>query len=133
MRASAEELAQVPGVGPEIAESVARFFANASNRRVVRRLMSAGVLAEEPRATERRHGKLSGKTFVLTGTLDRFTRDEARAVIEARGGRVTQTVSPRTDYVVAGASPGAKLAAARRLGVPALDEATFRALLQRAA
>ncbi len=133
MGAPADELAQVPGIGPEIAESVVKFFANGSNRRVVRRLVSAGVLTEERRAIQPRRGRLSGKTFVLTGTLERFTRDQARAVIEEHGGRVTETVSPRTDYVVAGASPGAKLAAARRLGVRMLDEAAFAALMPRAA
>jgi DNA ligase (NAD+) len=111
---------------------VARFFANAGNRRVIRRLVSAGVLTEEPSAAAR-PGKLSGKTFVLTGTLERFTRDQARAAIEGQGGRVTWTVSRRTDFVVAGTSPGAKLAAARRLGVPTLDEAAFVALLRQAA
>jgi DNA ligase (NAD+) len=132
MVVSAEELAKVPGVGSEIAESVVKFFADASNRRVVRRLASAGVLTEEPAASERREGPLSGKTFVLTGALERFTRDDAKALIERRGGRVTETVSLKTDYAVVGAAPGEKLAAARRLGVATLDEDAFAALVQSA-
>jgi DNA ligase (NAD+) len=106
-----------------------RFFANANNRRVVRRLMSAGVLAEEPRATERRHGKLSGKTFVLTGGLSAMTRTEAQRRIEALGGRVVSSVSKETDFVVVGTEAGSKLAKAEKLGVPRLDEDAFVRML----
>jgi DNA ligase (NAD+) len=128
--AAPNRLARVPGIGPKIAESVAKFFAEGSNRRVVRRLASAGVLTEETAASGREGGPLTGKTFVLTGTLRRFTRDEAKGLIEERGGRITETVSPRTNYVVVGAAPGEKLAAARRLGVATLDEPAFVALVQ---
>jgi DNA ligase (NAD+) len=128
--AAPTRLARVSGIGPKIAESVAKFFAEGSNRRVVRRLASAGVLTEETAASGREGGPLTGKTFVLTGSLRRFTRGEAKGLIAERGGRVTETVSPRTNYVVVGAAPGEKLAAARRLGVATLDEPAFVALVQ---
>jgi DNA ligase (NAD+) len=127
-RASAEELAAVPGVGPRIAESVVKFFADAGNRRLLRRLEAAGVSTVEhaPAAA----GPLRGRTFVLTGTLPGLSREEARALIERHGGRVTDRVSRRTDYLVVGDAPGGKLAEARRLGVPCLDEAGLRRLTE---
>jgi DNA ligase (NAD+) len=124
MRAPAAELSAVAGVGPAIAESVVKFFADAGNRRVVERLRAAGVATTEPRAV-RAPGPLAGQTFVLTGSLGRLTREEARARIEARGGRVTDTVSRKTDYLIVGAAPGRKLDLARRQGVATLGEAEF--------
>jgi DNA ligase (NAD+) len=121
--ASAQELAAVPGVGPRIAESVATSLREENNRRVLERLRLAGVTTSE--AAGRHDGPLAGKTFVLTGELERFTRAMARERIERLGGRVTDSVSGNTDYLVVGRSPGRKLGQARRLGVRTLDERAF--------
>jgi DNA ligase (NAD+) len=122
------ELAAVPGVGPRIAESVARFFADAGNRRLCRRLEAAGVRVDEPVA--RAAGRaLAGQTVVLTGALAGITRDEARRLVEAQGGRVASAVSKHTDVVVVGEAPGSKLGAARRLGIRIIDERRFRRLV----
>jgi DNA ligase (NAD+) len=126
--ASAAELAAIPGVGPTIAESVARFFADAGNRRTLRRLVGAGVAIVEPRMV--RGGRLAGKSFVLTGALTGVTRDEAVDLLARLGARVTGSVSRKTDYVVVGERPGEKLQAARRLGVPTLHEREFLAMVR---
>jgi DNA ligase (NAD+) len=128
MRATAADLAAVPGIGPRVAGSVARFFAAPANRRLCQRLRAAGVRLDEPGARQAA-GTLSNRTFVLTGALAGYTRDQARRLIEARGGRVADAVTGRTDAVVAGERPGAKLAAARRLGIRVLDEPAFRRLI----
>jgi DNA ligase (NAD+) len=129
MAATREALEAVPGVGPTIAESVASFFADPRNRDEVGRLRAAGLRWEREAPRRRGEGPLAGKTFVLTGTLAGLPRAEAKSRIEARGGKVSGTVSKKTDYVVAGAEPGSKLARARELGVELLDEAGLRALL----
>jgi DNA ligase (NAD+) len=122
-------LAAIRGVGPVIAESVARFFADTGNRRMLRRLAAAGVRLTEPRSAPAGR-RLAGKAFVLTGTLTGVTRDEAVELLERLGARVGGSVSRRTDYLVVGERPGAKLGAARRLGVPTLDERAFLALVR---
>jgi DNA ligase (NAD+) len=128
--ANAEQIESAPGVGPIIAESVAAFFADPRNRAEVKELRELGLAWEASApAPPRGEGPLVGKTFVLTGTLEGMTRGEAKQRIEARGGKVTGTVSKRTSYVVAGADPGSKLAAARELGVAVLDQAAFEELL----
>jgi DNA ligase (NAD+) len=127
--ASRAQLAGVRGVGPAIAESVARFFADAGNRRVLARLAAAGVSLAEPR-TRPAGRRLAGKSFVLTGAMTRLTRDDAVELLAQHGARVTEAVSRRTDYVVVGERPGEKLAAARRLGVPTLDERAFLTLVR---
>ena len=130
--ASAEELSMVEGVGPIIAESVAAYFADPRSLDLVRRLADAGVLleAEAPgRETRDVSSLLVGKTFVLTGTLSGLTREEATELIERAGGRVTGSVSGKTDYVLAGDSPGSKLAKAEKLGVALLSEAQLLELL----
>jgi DNA ligase (NAD+) len=127
-RAPVEDLGRIRGVGPRIAESMAKFFADPGNRRVLNRLTEAGVRTTEARAAAAA-GSLAGKTFVLTGTLGLLTRDAARELIEARGGRVSGSVSPKTDYIVVGQAAGSKLAAARRLGIPTLDERAFRRMV----
>jgi DNA ligase (NAD+) len=132
MEASREELEAVPGVGPTIAESVATFFADPRNRAEVERLRELGVswpAAEPVRPGEAVEGPLSGKTFVLTGTLEGTTREEAKRRIEAKGGKVTGSVSKKTDYVVAGEAAGSKLRKARELEVEVLDQAAFEKLL----
>jgi DNA ligase (NAD+) len=129
--ASVEELAAVEGVGGIIAESVGRFFANERNLAVVEKLRAAGVSFEGPARAEvsPEQRTLAGCTFVITGTLDGFSRDEATAEIVARGGKVTSSVSKKTSYVLAGESPGTKLAKAEQLGVEVIDEVKFRELL----
>jgi len=129
--ASEEELTAVDGVGPTIAASLRSWYSIDRNQRLIDRLRDAGVNFEGERAPAgpTREQTLEGQTFVLTGSLEHFTRDEAAAEIEARGGKVTGSVSKKTNYVVAGESPGSKLAKAEQLGVPVLDEAAFEELL----
>jgi DNA ligase (NAD+) len=119
-KASAEELQKVNEVGPCIAESIVEFFSNAVNRKLVDRLRDAGLKMSGQK--KQRGTKLAGKTFVLTGTLAHFTRDEAKKMIEDAGGKVAGSVSKKTDYVVAGADTGSKLDKAKELGVAVIDE-----------
>jgi len=126
MDASLEELQRVPDVGPVVAESIGGFFAEAHNREVIARLQQAGVRGR----AEKRSAVLRGLTFVLTGTLPRLTREGATALIEAAGGKVSGSVSKKTNFVVAGAEAGSKLDKARALGVAILDEDGLRRLLQ---
>ncbi|BCV25426.1 MAG TPA: NAD-dependent DNA ligase LigA [Firmicutes bacterium] len=128
MAAGREELTAIPGVGEKVAASLVDFFAEPRNRETIERLAAAGLNMSGRR--RERAGPLSGKTFVLTGTLAGFTRSEAQAAIEERGGRVTGSVSRATDYVVAGEKPGSKLDKARALGVPVLSEEEFKKLLE---
>ncbi|MGA8502379.1 MAG: NAD-dependent DNA ligase LigA [Candidatus Sulfotelmatobacter sp.] len=118
--AGVEELQDVNEVGPRIAESIVEFFSIAANRKLVRRLREAGLTLTGQK--KHRGTKLAGKTFVLTGTLAHFTRDEAKKMIEDAGGKVTGSVSKKTDYVVAGADAGSKLDKAKELGVSVIDE-----------
>src|SRR5258708_4488081 len=119
-QASVEELQDVNEVGPRIAESIAEFFSNAANRKLVERLREAGVTMTGQK--KQRGTKLAGKTFVLTGTLAHFTRDEAKKMIEDAGGKVTGSVSKKTDYIVAGTDAGSKLDKAKELGVAVIGE-----------
>ena len=130
MDASEDELLQVTDVGPVVAASVARFFAERHNREVVEQLRAAGVHWKEGRASPRSAGRLAGRTFVLTGTLPHWTRDEAKERIEAAGGKVAGSVSKRTDFVVAGAEAGSKLDKAVELGVAVIDEARLKTMLE---
>ena len=127
--ASEDALRESEGIGPEVAASVRLFFEQKANRAMVERLRRAGVVLEGERKA-RGTGPLAGKTFVLTGTLPTLTRDEAAALIEARGGKVTGSVSRKTDYVVAGEAAGTKLGKARELGLAILDEEGLRRLLE---
>ena len=123
-----EELANIYGIGPRIAQSVALYFRQQENRRQIEQLRKAGVsMTEEGVTTGPR--PLAGKIFVLTGALEGFTRDEAKDLIVRQGGRVTSSVSKKTDYVVAGKDPGSKFDDAKRLGVSTLDEPAFKKLL----
>jgi DNA ligase (NAD+) len=128
-RATEEQLAGVRGIGPRIAASVALFFQQPENRRLITALQAAGLKMEEESAAGPK--PLLGKTFVLTGGLETLTRDEAKAMIQRLGGRVASSVSKKTDYVIAGKDPGSKYEDAKRLGVTTLDEAEFTALLKR--
>jgi len=130
--AGEEILQQVPDVGPVVAQSIAGFFAEPHNRTVVRDLIAAGVRFEESAQIEiDTAGPVFGKTFVLTGALPTLTRDAATQRIRDCGGKVTGSVSKKTDYVVCGADPGSKQAKALELGVAILDEAGLLSLLQR--
>ncbi len=125
--AGVEELQNVNEVGPRIAESIVEFFGIAANRKLVERLREAGLTLTGKK--KERGTKLAGKTFVLTGTLTRFTRDEAKKMIEDAGGKVTGSVSKKTDYVVAGADAGSKLDKAKELGVSVIGEKEMEKLL----
>jgi len=127
MKASAEELEEVNEVGPRIAESIVEFFADAHNRKLVGDLRKAGLTFTGQR--KEKGTKLAGKTFVLTGTLARHTRDEAKKMIEDAGGRVSGSVSKKTDYVVAGTDAGSKLDKARELGVNVIGEEELEGLV----
>lgn len=127
MSAPLEEVSAVPGVGPTIAESVVEFFQRPSTRQLLRKLRDAGVRIETPPRAE---GRLAGKTFVFTGTLDRFSRREAGERVKALGGLVGDNLTARTDYLVAGDAPGGKLGRARKLGVTVLTEPEFLALVE---
>ncbi|MFN7086162.1 MAG: NAD-dependent DNA ligase LigA [Burkholderiales bacterium] len=129
MAADEHALQQVPGIGPVVAQSVAQFFAERHNREVVAKLLASGITFERV-ARVPSAGKASGRIFVLTGTLPHLSREEAKQRIEARGGRVTGSVSKKTDYVVVGADPGSKYDKARELGIAVLDEDGLLKLLQ---
>ena len=129
MNASAEELQEVNEVGPRIAESMVEFFQEPRNRELIEQLRKAGLTFSGKK--KQRGTKLAGKTFVLTGTLVRYTRDEAKKMIEDAGGRVSGSVSKKTDYVVAGEKAGSKLDKANELGVQVLTEEEFDKLIGR--
>ena len=129
--ATVEELDAIPEIGLTVAESVHDWFDDEGNRALCDRLRAAGVKTEaDRRGSAKIDERFAGKQFVLTGTLTAFTRDEARALIEARGGRVNSSVSKKTDYVVAGEAAGSKLDKAESLGVTVLDEAAFKDMLE---
>jgi DNA ligase (NAD+) len=113
-----------------MAESIHDWFADEGNARLCQRLTAAGVRTElEKTATKEEPQTFAGKIFVLTGTLPTMTRDEATSLIEARGGRVTSSVSKKTDFVLAGAEPGSKLDKANQLGVKVIDENEFKKMI----
>ena len=126
MNAGAEQLEEVNEVGPRIAESIVEFFADEHNRKLVSDLRKAGLTFTGQK--KEKGTKLAGKTFVLTGTLERHTRDEAKKMIEDAGGRVSGSVSKKTDYVVAGSDAGSKLDKARELGVSVIGEEELEGL-----
>ena len=128
--AGIDRLQQVPDVGPVVAASIARFFAESHNVEVIEQLRAAGVNWPEGEPSAVANSPIAGKTFVLTGTLPTLTRDEAKDMIEALGGKVAGSVSKKTDYVVAGAEAGSKLDKAQALGVSILDERQFRELVK---
>jgi len=128
-KATVEELDDVPEIGLTVAQSVRDWFDDPGNVELCKRLAAAGVRTEMEQSTEPLNETLAGKLFVLTGTLAEYNRDEAKAAIEARGGRVTSSVSKKTDFVVAGEEAGSKLDKAKELGVSVIDEAAFKKLL----
>ena len=129
-KASVEQLDDVPEIGLTVAQSVRDWFDDEGNLALCERLAAAGVRTKLEKTSAATDDRFAGKTFVLTGTLADFTRDEARAAIELRGGRVSSSVSKKTDFVVAGEEAGSKLDKAESLGVSVIDEGAFKALLK---
>ena len=129
LAADEQALLEVRDVGPVLVQSILQFLAEAHNRKVIADLRSAGVHWTEAAPRIARAGKLSGLTFVLTGTLPTLARDDAKALIEEHGGKVAGSVSKKTSYVVAGAEPGSKLDKAGELGVAVLDEQQLKAMV----
>jgi DNA ligase (NAD+) len=126
-KATNEELMEINEIGPEVAESIVQFFSQESNRYVLEQLQNAGV-SMEPKYTQKSE-KLSGKTFIFTGTLEHFTRDEAEQMVQASGGKIVSSVSSKTDYVVAGKDPGSKYEKAKKLGITIINEIEFNKLI----
>jgi DNA ligase (NAD+) len=129
MNASEERLGSIFEIGPIVAASIAEWFREPRNRELILRLEKAGVNTRRKQQRKAAKRNLEGKQFVLTGKLSRFTRDDARQMIEQRGGRVTGSVTKKTDYLVVGEDPGSKLDRARELKVQVLDEQGFLDLL----
>jgi DNA ligase (NAD+) len=127
--ASEERIQHVPDIGPVVARNVYAWFQNAENRAILERLLASGIHWPKP-VKASTTGGLAGKTFVLTGSLSHFTREDAAAAIVARGGKVSGSVSKKTDFLVAGAEAGSKLTKAQALGIRVLDEAAFERLLK---
>lgn len=130
MAADEARLQTVPDVGPIVAKCIADFFAEAHNCEIIEQLRAAGVTWEEGEPAAKPEGRFTDKSFVLTGTLPTMTRDEAKALIEAQGGKVVGSVSKKTDFLVAGADAGSKLGKAESLGIDIIDEAGLLRLLQ---
>jgi DNA ligase (NAD+) len=128
--ASRQELEQIPGIGPKLAESVADWFARETNRRVVEKLRAAGVRTEAEVVEIAGPQPLAGLTFVITGTLPTMSREQAKALIEAQGGKVAGSVSGKTDYLLAGERAGSKLAKAEKLSVKIIDEAALHQMIE---
>ena len=124
--ATKEELEKIRDIGPEVAASIARFFREPANRRVIEKLELAGLAPKE--VSRPQSAPWAGKSFVFTGTLGRMSRGEAKALVESLGGSVTGAITKTTDYVVAGEAAGSKLDRARKDGIAILDEEAFFAL-----
>ena len=127
--ASLEDLQQLPDIGPVVAQHIVTFFQQPHNQEVIDKLLNAGIRWCKSKVTKQQ--PLNGQTFVLTGTLQDMTRDEAKTALEALGARVSGSVSKKTSYVVAGSDPGSKLQKAHQLGIPVLDEAGLQEVLAR--
>jgi DNA ligase (NAD+) len=131
-RSAQAELENVEGIGPNTAAAIVDWFSRSANKKVVEKLHEAGVWPKaEVRAKTGGAQSLGGLTFVITGTLPGLSRDQAKELIQANGGKVTGSVSRKTDYLVLGESPGSKLDDATRLGVPTLDEKKLRELIKK--
>lgn len=124
-----EDLLQIEGIGPQVAQGILEYFQNDKNQKLLRELKKLGVEALSPEKPP--ETPLAGRTFVFTGGLEHLSREEAKALVTARGGKVSSSVSAKTDYVVVGAEPGSKYARAKELGVTILDEAAFRDMIKR--
>ncbi|MDX1779635.1 MAG: helix-hairpin-helix domain-containing protein, partial [Thermodesulfobacteriota bacterium] len=129
MKADETSLLEIKEIGPEIARSIVRFFKQEGNRDTIARLKSAGISFDsQTTETER---SLEGKTFVLTGSLEGFTREEAKRLVEGKGGKVSSSVSSKTDFLIAGEAPGSKLRKAEELKISILSEEEFRKLTEK--
>ena len=131
MDATQEAIEEVEGIGPDRAEAIAEWFSDAGNRKLVEELRELGLRFETGDEERPKDGPLTGKAYVLTGTLERFSREEAKAALEDLGAKVSDSVSKRTAGVIVGENPGSKLANEQRLGVPILSESELEALLRR--
>jgi DNA ligase (NAD+) len=129
LEASQEEIQEVEGIGPDRAAAIAEWFADEENRALVAELRELGLQLEAGEEAQPIEGPLTGRTYVITGTLERWSRDQAAAALEAKGAKVIDSVSKKTAGLVVGASPGSKLEKAQRLGVDILDEAAFEKLV----
>jgi DNA ligase (NAD+) len=127
--ATETDLQSLQGIGPQIAESVVRFFADIHNQRIVNRLRTAGIQMQEKKKHARTSQQLSNKSFVLTGTLSTMTREEAKRKIESLGGKVVSSISKKTDFVIVGSDAGSKLEKAKTLGILLIDEQKFLNML----
>ena len=130
MAASPEEIEETPGIGPVLARTIAETLSEDTTRELIERLRGHGLKMASEGPPPGADGKLSGLTFVLTGTLPDLSRERASEMIEAAGGKVTNSVSRKTDYVVAGSEPGSKLAKAEELGVAVIDKDRLLDLLE---
>lgn len=128
-KTNVDELQQIEGLGPNIAESIVDWFARPANQKVLKKLKSAGVDPVMKKDEKKKDGKLTGLTFVVTGTLPNFSRDDAKEFIESNGGKVTDSVSKKTSYLVLGENPGSKFDKAKSLGVKIVDEAGLKKLV----
>ena len=128
--ATVEELAKIRDIGDVVAKSIVDFFSNEKNLKLIDKLLSAGIKIKNSTQSGKSEGIFAGKTFVLTGTLESFTRSEATALIEQNGGQTSSSVSKNTDYVLAGSEAGSKLNKAKTLGIEVMDEQTFKKLLK---
>ena len=129
LAARQEDIEEVDGIGPDRAESIATWFADDKNRALVEELRSLGIRLELGEAERPVEGPLTGQTYVITGTLERWSREQARAALESKGAKVTDSVSKKTTAVIVGESPGSKVDKARKAGVEILDETAFEKLL----
>ncbi|MHB8808241.1 MAG: helix-hairpin-helix domain-containing protein, partial [Anaerolineaceae bacterium] len=128
-QATYDDLTSMEGFGPNISQAILDWFANPRNQQLLRKLKEAGIWPEQEERT-RRNLPLEGLTFVITGTLPTFSRDEATAFIRAQGGKVTGSVSTQTSYVVCGSEPGSKYEKARELNVPIITEEELRKMVE---
>jgi DNA ligase (NAD+) len=128
--AAQEDVQEVDGIGPERAEAIVEWFSDADNRTLVEELQQLGLRFEAGPEERPVQGPLTGSTYVVTGTLEGFSREEARKALEEKGAKVSDSVSKKTTGVIAGESPGSKLAKAEQLGVPVLDETALKKLLR---
>jgi DNA ligase (NAD+) len=131
LAATPEEIIEVEGVGPDRAELIAEWFADDQNRALVAELRALGLRMELGDEDRPKEGPLTGQTYVVTGTLERFSREEATTALQELGAKVTGSVSAKTSGVIVGESPGSKLAKAQRVGVPILSEEDLVVLLRR--